>query len=84
MKGLTTLVITMSIMIFYGFVFFKFYSNSLERTLFYSNKNDNASVYKASVENSVLLKCRKLRREYQETSDWVVNRILFIENPSCW
>ncbi len=31
----------------------------------------------ASVENSVLLKCRKLRREDQETSDWVVSRILY-------
>ncbi len=29
------------------------------------------------VENSVLLKCRKLRREDQETSDWVVSRILY-------
>ncbi len=28
-----------------------------------------------SVENSVLLKCRKLRREDQETSDWIVSRI---------
>ncbi len=37
-----------------------------------------------SVENSVLLKCRKLRREDQEKSDWIVSRILFIENPSCW
>ncbi len=27
------------------------------------------------VENSVLLKCRKLRREDQETSDWIVSRI---------
>ncbi len=25
--------------------------------------------------NSVLLKCRKLRREDQETSDWIVSRI---------
>ncbi len=29
------------------------------------------------VENSVLLKCRKLRREDQETSDWIVSRILY-------
>ncbi len=28
-----------------------------------------------NVENSVLLKCRKLRREDQETSDWIVSRI---------
>ncbi len=28
-----------------------------------------------SVVNSVLLKCRKLRREDQETSDWIVSRI---------
>ncbi len=27
------------------------------------------------VENSVLLKCRKLRREDPETSDWIVSRI---------
>ncbi len=27
------------------------------------------------VVNSVLLKCRKLRREDQETSDWIVSRI---------
>ncbi len=25
----------------------------------------------------VLLKCRKLRREDQETSDWIVSRILY-------
>ncbi len=30
--------------------------------------------------NLVLLKCRKLRREDQEESDWIVSRILFIEN----
>ncbi len=29
------------------------------------------------VVNSVLLKCRKLRREDQETSDWIVSRILY-------
>ncbi len=41
---------------------------------------------KGTVENSVLLKCRKLRREDQETSDWIVSRILyFIYNvyPLC-
>ncbi len=27
------------------------------------------------VENSVLLKCRKLRREDQETLDWIVSRM---------
>ncbi len=32
-----------------------------------------------SVVNSVLLKCRKLRREDQETSDWIVR--FFIEKP---
>ncbi len=32
-------------------------------------------VQQAGVENSVLLKCRKLRREDQETSDWIVSRI---------
>ncbi len=36
------------------------------------------------VVNSVLLKCRKLRREDQETSDWIISRIIFIENTSCW
>ncbi len=30
-----------------------------------------------SVVNSVLLKCRKLRREDQETSDWIVSRMLY-------
>ncbi len=30
-----------------------------------------------SVVNLVLLKCRKLRREDQETSDWMVSRILY-------
>ncbi len=30
---------------------------------------------KGIVVNSVLLKCRKLRREDQETSDWIVSRI---------
>ncbi len=30
-----------------------------------------------SVVNLVLLKCRKLRREDQETSDWIVSRILY-------
>ncbi len=29
------------------------------------------------VVNLVLLKCRKLRREDQETSDWIVSRILY-------
>ncbi len=31
--------------------------------------------------NSVLLKCRKLRREDQETSDSIVG--FFIEKPQC-
>ncbi len=34
-----------------------------------------------SVENSVLLKCRKLRREDQETSDSIVG--FFIEKTQC-
>ncbi len=34
-----------------------------------------------SVVNSVLLKCRKLRREDQETSDSIVG--FFIEKPQC-
>ncbi len=29
--------------------------------------------------NCFLLKCRKLRREDQETSDWIVSRILYCE-----
>ncbi len=33
------------------------------------------------VVNSVLLKCRKLRREDQETSDSIVG--FFIEKPQC-
>ncbi len=33
------------------------------------------------VENFVLLKCRKLRREDQETSDSIVG--FFIEKPQC-
>ncbi len=32
-----------------------------------------------TVVNLVLLKCRKLRREDQETSDWIVSRILYCE-----
>ncbi len=35
----------------------------------------------AGVVNSVLLKCRKLRREDQETSDSIVG--FFIEKPQC-
>ncbi len=37
------------------------------------------------VVNSVLLKCRKLRREDQETSDWIVSRIFLYSNDmSCY
>ncbi len=32
--------------------------------------------------NLVLLKCRKLRREDQETSDWIVSRILLLRTQA--
>ncbi len=38
----------------------------------------------ASVENFVLLKCRKLRREDQETSDWIVSRISLFYDMCCY
>ncbi len=38
------------------------------------------SCFYASVVNLVLLKCRKLRREDQEKSDWIVSRILYWEH----
>ncbi len=37
-----------------------------------------------SVVNSVLLKCRKLRREDQETSYWIVSRISLFYDMSCY
>ncbi len=37
-----------------------------------------------AVVNSVLLKCRKLRREDQETSDWIVSRISLFYDMSCY
>ncbi len=44
-----------------------------------SNKITQLSLKKVHtvVVNLVLLKCRKLRREDQETSDWIVSRILY-------
>ncbi len=36
------------------------------------------------VENSVLLKCRKLRREDQETSDSIVSRISLFYDMCCY
>ncbi len=36
------------------------------------------------VENFVLLKCRKLRREDQETSDWIVSRISLFYDMCCY
>ncbi len=39
------------------------------------------SILERTVVNSVLLKCRKLRREDQETSDSIVG--FFIEKPQC-
>ncbi len=38
----------------------------------------------SNVVNSVLLKCRKLRREDQETSDWNVSRISLFYDMSCY
>ncbi len=38
----------------------------------------------SSVENSVLLKCRKLRREDQETSDSIVSRISLFYDMCCY
>jgi len=35
-----------------------------------------------SVVNLVLLKCRKLRREDQETSDWIVSRIILLRTQA--
>ncbi len=32
--------------------------------------------------NLVLLKCRKLRKEDQETSDWIVSRILVLSTQA--
>ncbi len=32
--------------------------------------------------NCFLLKCRKLRREDQETSDWIVSRILLLRTQA--
>ncbi len=37
-----------------------------------------------AVENSVFLKCRKLRREDQETSDWIVSRISLFYDMCCY
>ncbi len=37
-----------------------------------------------SVENFVLLKCRKLRREDQETSDSIVSRISLFYDMCCY
>ncbi len=36
------------------------------------------------VENSVLLRCRKLRREDQETSDSIVSRISLFYDMCCY
>ncbi len=42
------------------------------------------SLTQEAVVNSVLLKCRKLRREDQETSDWIVSRISLFYDMSCY
>ncbi len=44
----------------------------------------SADICLAAVVNLVLLKCRKLRREDQETSDWIVSRILLLRTQACW
>ncbi len=45
------------------------------------NLNAHCASCVPTVVNSVLLKCRKLRREDQETSDcWIVSRILYCEH----
>ncbi len=48
-----------------------------ERPPLSSTVNDMASVV-----NLVLLKCRKLRREDQETSDWIVSMILLLRTTA--
>ncbi len=47
-------------------------------TKYYSNLAEHP------VENSVLLKCRKLRREDQETSDSIVSRISLFYDMCCY
>ncbi len=42
----------------------------------------NRNALYALVVNLVLLKCRKLRREDQETSDWIVSRILLLRTQA--
>ncbi len=44
----------------------------------------SAKVVLDNVENSVLLKCRKLRREDQETSDSIVSRISLFYDMCCY
>ncbi len=38
----------------------------------------------SGVVNCFLLKCRKLRREDQETSDWIVSRISLFYDMCCY
>ncbi len=40
------------------------------------------TLHKEGVVNCFLLKCRKLRREDQETSDWIVSRILLLRTQA--
>ncbi len=44
--------------------------------------NNSRSQIGACVVNCFLLKCRKLRREDQETSDWIVSRILLLRTQA--
>ncbi len=67
------------------------YLNSLLQTYVPSRSLRSASErritlpsQRGSVENSVLLKCRKLRREDQETSDSIVSRISLFYDMCCY
>ncbi len=48
------------------------------------NSFSSSSSLLRTVENFVLLKCRKLRREDQETSDWIVSRISLFYDMCCY
>ncbi len=50
----------------------------------YCFENVHLAYENSTVVNSVLLKCRKLRREDQETSDWIVSRISLFYDMSCY
>ncbi len=52
--------------------------------LYHRANQDLANSVLRTVENFVLLKCRKLRREDQETSDWIVSRISLFYDMCCY